>query len=134
MTARAQTTPGRAKLALLAAAAGALASFSAPGAAQAERACAHTCSVRIVASPKASSWVSPHRLHGDLKVSVTVRGNSTSPIYYRRGAELCVGYFAGFGTATKIDVCGSPYHLRVTTQAFHGTKAVTIHYTTFAAG
>jgi hypothetical protein len=41
---------------------------------------------------------------------------------------LCVGYFAGFGTTTRVNVCGNPYRVHVRTQAFSGHRHVAVHY------
>ena len=103
-------------------------------AAQTKKPCADVCRTRIVASQEPTRWASPQLLHADLKVTVKVDGNVTTPTYYRRHGELCIGYYSGYGTTTKVDVCGNPYRLRVTTQAFHGRQPVIVRYRAYYSG
>lgn len=59
---------------------------------------------------------------------MTVGRRSVTPAYYHRHGELCVGYFSGFGTTTRVSVCGKSYRLRITTQSFRQSRKVKVHY------
>ncbi|CAN5518947.1 hypothetical protein BH10ACT11_BH10ACT11_13550 [soil metagenome] len=92
------------------------------------RPCSHACVTRLVATRNVKTWVSPRRFHADPKITVTVGRRTVTPTYYHRHGELCVGYFSGFGTTTRVNVCGKSYRLRVTTQSFHQSQKVKVRY------
>jgi hypothetical protein len=87
-----------------------------------KRPCATGCRVDLNASPNVRHWTSPHLLWSDLRVNVVFYGRKLTPTYYKRNGELCVGYYSGYGATVKVNVCGDPYRLRATTQAFRGPK------------
>ncbi len=92
------------------------------------RPCSGGCNVGIFASSKPKHWVSSERLRGDVRVSVLNQGHKLAPSYYRHGNELCVAYFSGYGATAKVNVCGEPYHVRVTAQAFKDHTPLHIRY------
>ena len=92
------------------------------------RPCSRACVTRLVATRKVKTWVSSRRFHADPEITVKVGRRTVTPSYYHHNGELCVGYFSGFGTTTRVNVCGKSYRLRITTQSFHQSRKVKVHY------